>query len=221
MKSEFIFKDIGNYFIWRPRLKKYTDISRKCEFNNKTNTVLSYGWYELIKKINGVWVLNTARYSNTTTSHYYNSKCALGLNDSSECVLYVECSGGLQNFKSESLKPLYKNLFLNEIKLTKKRLKKRHADIKQDILRIKHDIKLCRKLGAVFSRTDILTLKTNLFESDKKNREYIRSVFIDLKESNINAEELLNNSFKNQGNTNEYTSKINTDSIDRERVSAT
>lgn len=86
------------------RLKLYK--TSNCVFNPETMYATSYGWYDLLKKINGKIVLNTYRYSTSTGKHIRDVR---GMLDKLN-ILYetLEAPRGLQNL--EVAKTYYENM---------------------------------------------------------------------------------------------------------------
>lgn len=69
------------------------------EFNPKTMTAKSYGWWEYVKPIKGKLVFNNYGYSNTTRRHQHKM-AQLMANLGLEREVIVECPNGLQELSS-------------------------------------------------------------------------------------------------------------------------
>jgi uncharacterized protein YPO0396 len=55
-----------------PRLNQYK--ASNCLFDCETSEAYSYGWWCFAKYINGLYVFNNYRYSNTTAKHQFNTQ---------------------------------------------------------------------------------------------------------------------------------------------------
>lgn len=77
----------------------YSNSTGSLTYDPSTKTAYSYGWYEIARKIEDMWVLNDYNYSNTTAKHKNEIKRFL-MQELNACnVLCIEAPRGLQDLQ--------------------------------------------------------------------------------------------------------------------------
>lgn len=167
-------------FKFRPRKGIWTD-GKNNEFDPKEFQATSYNWWTYVAKINGKVVFNAFPYSNTTQNHQRNMR-ALLKTLKIKIDVTVNMRKSLDSFKTESLAPLYEELFTIELKATRARKDGVYSEATRTyykthaaaIKSLKASIKTCRALGAQLTRAQIKAIKDEVLRADASRRQDAR-----------------------------------------------
>lgn len=158
---------------WQVRNEQFKDCNGKCVFDPIGVRAYSYDHWKFVTVIKGRVVFNAYRYSVTTGTHQSHVRYlleALGI----KIDLEVNTRNDLDCFKSSALPEMYSRLFELEIAAVRKNSKdSTNAERRKDIARLKRDIALARKLGAVCTREAIATLKAT---AERHEAERLRDI---------------------------------------------
>lgn len=160
-----------------PNRKTFKGCNGKAEYNPATKVATSYNWWKFTLPIGRVVILNTYRYSVTTSGHQSDVKNLLI--ELGETVLRLNVGRGsltATKFKERALIDLYERLAQNHIVLNRKGTRPDMIkDRKQDNMRLFALIKRVKKLGAVITSQMIETINKDAEETEqarlKKARE--------------------------------------------------
>lgn len=72
--------------------------SSNLEFNHTTKIGYSYKWYQIVKEIKGLMVINNYNYSPTTIKHYHKIDKLISMKYKN--IVYLESPQGLQDLNS-------------------------------------------------------------------------------------------------------------------------
>lgn len=154
------------------RLKIYKNSTGNVTFDPETFEARSYNWWVFVKKINNKVVFNDYSYSVSTNAHQWLVKRVLiDLGIKIDVTVYMHDS--LSNFKEHALPSLYEKIYDLEIVMNRKGTnKEKNQDRQSWINDAKQEIKVCRSLGAVFTKKQMQDLKTrlNTNETDRMTR---------------------------------------------------
>lgn len=168
---------------WQSRNEIFKD--RNVSFNPKTFEAYSYDWWCFVKQIKGQIVFNDYGYSMTTNKHQGTVRRLLQeLGVNMDKVIFVNCSGGLQKFKDECLHDYYEALLRLQLFGSRKKLYKVYNSktytttkhkytaemLKRDIKQAYATIKKLRKLGAIFPKSQIDKMRTEMLADDTEKR---------------------------------------------------
>lgn len=97
------------------------------EVNTDECIATSYGWWQFVKKVNGLVIFNSYRYSPSTSKHQYKVRCLLSkLNIKVD--LFIEAPRGLQNLSDAIRFYEVKNDLLREAMLKPRTHKQKNVE---------------------------------------------------------------------------------------------
>lgn len=147
------------------RTNEFVNYKKSCGFNPETFSGHSYGWYALTKKINGVNVLNTYRYSMQTSKHINKVSRILYLLNLKYIIL--EAPNGLQNLDTSKL---YVLLELEKAKLAQKHA--RSSKWSYSIKYFENQIENLKRLGIKITKQDFKDAEKNALMLRVKRLEH-------------------------------------------------
>jgi len=150
-------------FKFRPRKGVWTD-GQNNVFDPNEFEATSYNWWTYVKRIKGKVVFNEYPYSQTTSNHQRNMRTLLK-QLKIKIDVTVSMRQSLSNFYNDSLPSKYETLFKLEIQAT--RARKGDTSKVDAIKSVKSEIKLCRSLGAKFTRKQMSELKADVIRRDE------------------------------------------------------
>lgn len=145
---------------FRPRSGEF--YTNNCGFDPDTGRAHSYNWYDLGKLINGIYVVNSYRYSQQTNNHYYMLRSTLKVLGVK--FIELEAPNGLQDLNSG------RDLYLSRIGQATIAMK--YGSTKTDKYRrasIRESEKMLDLLATFGIKTDSI-LKQNAIESAENAR---------------------------------------------------
>lgn len=167
-------------------------------FDPATNEAWSYGSL-ILKPVGRYLVLNSGKYSNTTTKHQYWVRSIIrNLGLQKRTVDTGDAWIRLDEFESRALQPVFESIVLAELELRRKGARKKLKPARRRHLRdLKKQYQRLAKLGAKLSLDDKALIRKRL-QADEDNR-YTRS---SERSAEVKAfiSDLYDNSFKNVPN---------------------
>lgn len=104
------------------KLGVYKNSTGSFEYNPSTQEAFSYEWWQLLRNMDGVLVLNTFRYSNSTAKHISNLEDLLGY----EGYISVPFAYNLQYASKEELLKTYESRIVElQYQINKPRTRKK------------------------------------------------------------------------------------------------
>lgn len=143
-------RQIGS-MLWCPRLKLWKGCNGKCTFHPETFVAKSYGWWNVVERIDDKVVFNSFRYSVTTSGHQRALRSLLeelGI----EIDYEVHARGGLQKLDSAISAYEFEIADLTAATLKPRSRPEKNRERPREIKRLYGQIAVVRKLMKLRSK---------------------------------------------------------------------
>lgn len=137
----------------------------------------SYNWWQFVKRVKGIVVFNSHRYSVTTARHQSEVLSMLRSRSHIKPDLFVDTRVSLSGaWLNSALENKYVDLYTNEMKMKRKGIRKETKDaLVSSNADLRRDITLLRKLGAKCSKATQKIFQTTIAEHEATRLETQRA----------------------------------------------